>query len=158
MAVDANGRFTTSSSGRTVNATFKGRNSPSQTIPTRLRTHPHMGRDLGIGLPIERSEANSDVVRIFRYARNTGDPQREQKHRRAPGEDSYSEIKSSPAITRYRSSRIRALGRKGCAVGASAKVAVTKPNLADGSQNLELEATTKAFPAHKFRCQHGVVF
>jgi hypothetical protein len=28
-----------------------------------------MGRDLGIGLPIERSEANSDVVRIFRYAR-----------------------------------------------------------------------------------------
>src|SRR5262249_18435798 len=40
---------------------------------------------------------------------NTGDPQREQKHRRTPGEDSYSEIRSSPAMIRYRSSGIRAL-------------------------------------------------
>src|SRR5215470_19030066 len=45
----------------------------------------------------------------FATRANTGEPQREQKHRRAPGEDSYSDIKSSPAITRYRSSGIRAL-------------------------------------------------
>jgi hypothetical protein len=31
-----------------------------------------MSRDLGIGLPIERSEANSDVVRILRHARKYG--------------------------------------------------------------------------------------
>src|SRR5262245_62937413 len=58
----------TSSSGRAVvNATFKGRNSPGQTIPTRLRTHPHMSRDLRISLPVECSEANSDVVRVLRH-------------------------------------------------------------------------------------------
>jgi hypothetical protein len=34
----------------------------------------------------------------FATRANTGDPQREQKHRRAPGEDSYSDIKSSPAL------------------------------------------------------------
>jgi hypothetical protein len=44
----------------------------------------------------------------FATRANTGEPQREQKHRLAPGEDSYSEIKSSPEITRYRSSGIRA--------------------------------------------------
>jgi hypothetical protein len=45
----------------------------------------------------------------FATRANTGDPHREQKHRRAPGEDSYSDINCSPAITRYRSSGIRAL-------------------------------------------------
>jgi hypothetical protein len=43
---------------------------------------------------------------------NTGDPQREQKYRRAPCEDSYPDILSSPAMTRYRSSGIRALAEK----------------------------------------------
>ena len=50
----------------------------------------------------------------FATRENTGDPQREQKHRLAPGEDSYSDIKSSPEITRYRSSGIRALAEKLC--------------------------------------------
>jgi hypothetical protein len=57
----------------------------------------------------------------FATRANTGDPQPEQKHRRALGEDSYSDIKSSPAMTGYRSSGIRALAEKAVPLGRRQK-------------------------------------
>src|SRR5262245_60822034 len=66
--------FTISSTGRTVNPSFKRRNGPGQPIPTRLRTHPHMSRYLRIRVPIECSKANSDVVRIVRHQGKYGRP------------------------------------------------------------------------------------
>jgi hypothetical protein len=145
------------SSGRTINATFKGRNSPGQTIPTRLRTHPHMSRDLRISIPIECSEANSDVVRLFRHACKHGRSATRTKAPPSAGRGlifRYQIFTSNDTISVTRDSRV---GRKGCSVRASAKLAVTKPNLADGSQNLEPEAATKALAPDKFRC-HGAVF
>jgi hypothetical protein len=138
------GRFTTSSSGRGVNATFKRWNSPGQTIPTRLRNHPHVSRDLCISLPIECSQANSDVVWVFRHPRKHGRPATRTKAPPSAGRRFIfrNQIFASNYTIPFKwNSRV---GRKGCAVGASAKVAVAKPNLTEGSQNLELEAATEA--------------
>src|SRR5215510_12539422 len=47
------------------------------------------------------------------------------------------------------------VGGKGCPIGSSAELAVTKPNLADGSNDLELEAAAKALAANN--CRRHVV-
>jgi hypothetical protein len=92
----------------------------------------------------------------FATRANTGDPQREQKHRRAPGEDSYSDIKSSPAMILCRPSGIRAFAEKAVPLARAGKDPVTKPNLTYWSQNLELEASTEAFAPYRFRHQAAV--
>jgi hypothetical protein len=116
-----------------------------------------MSRDRRINPPIECSKADSDVVQVFRHPRKHGRPATGTKAPPRAGRRlifGYQIFTRNDSVTFKWNSRI---GRKGCAVGASAKVAVTKPNLADGSKNLELEATTKAFALNKFRC-HGVIF
>jgi len=116
-----------------------------------------MSRDLRISLPISVSEANADVVRVFRHPRKHG---RSASRTKAPPCArrrlifGYQIFTSNCTVAVKRDSRVR---RKGRAVGASAKLAVTKPNLADGSQDLEPEAATKAFAPDKLR-RHGVVF
>src|SRR5262245_33634654 len=145
--------FTTSSSGWTLNATFKGRNSPGQTIPPRLRTNPHMSRNLCVSLPIERPEANSDVVRVLSHPRKHGRPATRTKTPPSAGRRlilRYQIFTSNDPIPFEWNSRI---GGKGCAIGTSTKIAVTKTNLPYWSQNLEPEAATEAFAANKFRCR-----
>jgi hypothetical protein len=116
-----------------------------------------MGRDLRIGLPIKCSQANSDVVRVYSHP---------CKHRRPATRTKAPLSARRRLITRYQiftsndsvpfkwNSRV---GREGSAVGASTKIAVAKPNLTDGSQNLELKATTKASAPDGLR-HDGFVF
>jgi hypothetical protein len=116
-----------------------------------------MSRDLRVSLTVECSKTNSDVTRVFR------DP---REHRRA--------AKGTKASPRPRRRLIfgyqivsgnhtesfkwdSGVGGKGCSIGSSAEVAMTKPNLADGSNNLELEATTEAIASDKFRL-HNAIF
>src|SRR6516162_8074377 len=131
------------SSAATVSAAFKRRYGPVQAIPTRLRTHPHMSRDLRISFPIECPKANSDVLRVVLHLRKHGRSATGTKASPGAGRRlifGYQILTSNYTISFKWNSRV---GRKGRPVGASAKVAVTKPNLADRSQNLELVATTK---------------
>jgi hypothetical protein len=115
-----------------------------------------MSCDLRVSLAVKCSKANSDVTRVFRYPR---------EHRRpATG------TKTSPRARRrlifgyqivsgnYTESFKwdSGVGGKGCSISASAEVAMTKPNVANGSNNLELEATTEAIAPDKFRL-HDVV-
>jgi len=65
---------TRGSSGRPINATLKRRNGPTQPVPTRLRSHPDMSRDIRIGFSIERTKPNSNVVRVVRHSRKHGRP------------------------------------------------------------------------------------
>jgi hypothetical protein len=116
-----------------------------------------MSCDLRISVAIECSKANSDVVGVFRHPRKHRRPATGTKAPPSAGRRlifGYQIFTSNYAVSFKWNSRV---GRKGCPIGASAEVAVTKPNLADGSQNLELEATAKAFSTDKLRC-HGVVF
>jgi hypothetical protein len=115
-----------------------------------------MSRDLRISFPIECPKANSDVVRVVRHPRKQG--------RSATGTEAspsagrrlifgYQIFTSNDTIPFKWNSRV---GREGCPVGASAEVAMTKPNLSDRSQNLELEAATKAVAPDNLRCDGGL--
>lgn len=125
---------------------------PRSDDPNAPSTHPNMSRDLRIRLPIERSEANSDVVRVFGYAREHGRPATRTKTPPSARRRlilRYQIATSNDPIPFEWNSRI---GRKGCAVGTSTMVAVTKTNLTYWSQNLEPEAATEAFAADRLRC------
>jgi hypothetical protein len=115
-----------------------------------------MSCNLRLSLTIKCSKSNSNVVGLLRYSR---------KHRRsAPG------TKTSPRAGRrlifgdqifssYDTVSLKwnsRVGGKRCPIGSSAELAVAKPNLSDGSNNLELEAATKAGASDKFR-RRGIV-
>jgi hypothetical protein len=141
---------------RAINSAFKGRDIPGQAIPTRLRTDPHMSRNRRVSLPIECSEANSDVIRVVCHPRKHWRPATGTKT--SPGAArrlifGYQIFSGNYTVSFKGNSRI---GGKRCPVGSSAEVAVTKPNLPDRSNNLELEAATKAIAPDKLR-QHGVL-
>src|SRR5262245_19309151 len=132
------------SSGRTVRPTFERWNGPGEAIPARFRAHPHMRCDLGVRLAIKRSKANSDMVRVLRDPREHGRPATGAKtspcarRRLVFGDQIFS---SDYTVSFKWNPRV---GGKRCPVGSAAEVAVTKPNLPDGPNNLELEAATKA--------------
>jgi len=115
-----------------------------------------MSRDLRVSLTIKCSKSNSDMVRVLRYPRKhwrpaTGTETAPRARRRLVF--GYQIFSSNCTISFKWNSRV---GGKRRAVGSPADVAVTKSNLADGSNNLELEAATKAIAPDKLR-QHGVV-
>jgi len=115
-----------------------------------------MGRDLRVSLTIKRSKSNSDVVGVLRHPRKHRGSAAGAKTSPGPGRrlilgDQI--FSGNYTVSLKRNSRV---GRKGCPVGSSAEVAVTKPNLADGANNLEPEAATKATAADKSR-RHGIV-
>jgi hypothetical protein len=112
--------------------------------------------DLGVSLTIECSKSNADVVRVLRYPRKNGGAATGTKTSPRTGRGLIfgDQIFSSDYTVSFkRNSRV---GGKGCPVGSSAEVAVTQPNLTDGSSNLELEATTKATAPDNTR-RHGIV-
>src|SRR5215470_9209494 len=128
------------SSGRTVRPTFERWNGPGQAIPARFRAYPHMSCDLGVRLAIKGSKPNSDVVRVLRHAREHGGPATGAKTspRARRGLILGDQIFSCNDTVSFKwNSRV---GGERCPVGAAAEVAMTKPNLTDGSNNLELEA------------------
>jgi hypothetical protein len=116
-----------------------------------------MSCDLRVSLTIKGSKSNSDVVRVLRYPRKHGRPATGTKTPPRAGRRfifGYQIFSSNDTVSFKWNSRV---GRKGCPVGSSAEVAVTKPNLTDGSDNLEPEAATKALALDKFR-RRQVVF
>jgi hypothetical protein len=101
-----------------------------------------MSCDLRVSLTIKRSKSNSDVVGILRYPRKhrrsaTGTKTSPGAGRRLIFGDQI--VSGNDTVSFKRNSRV---GGEGCPVGSSAKVAMTKPNLANGSNNFELEAAT----------------
>jgi hypothetical protein len=116
-----------------------------------------MSCDLRISVAIECSKANSDVVGVFRHPRKHGRPATGTKAPPSAGRGlifGYQIFTSNYAVALKWNSRV---GRKGCPIGASTEVAVTKPNLADRSENLELEAAAKAFSTDRLWWQ-GILF
>jgi hypothetical protein len=115
-----------------------------------------MSCDLRVSLTIKCSKSNSDVIRILCYPRKHWRPA--PRTETSPGAGrrfifGYQIFSGNYTVSLERNSRI---GGKRRPVGSSAEVTVTKPNLADGSDNLELEAATKAIAPHRPR-QHGVL-
>src|SRR5262245_21081757 len=103
-----------------------------------------MSCDLGVRLAIKGSKPNSDVVRVLRHAREHGGPATGAKTspRARRGLILGDQIFSCNDTVSFKwNSRV---GGERCPVGAAAEVAMTKPNLTDGSNNLELEAAAKA--------------
>jgi hypothetical protein len=115
-----------------------------------------MSCDLRVSLTLKCSKSNSDVVRVLRYPRIHGRPATGTKASPRTGRRlifGYQIFSGNDTVSFKWNSRI---GRERRPIGSSAEVAVTKSNLADGSNNLELEAATKAIAPDRFR-QHGVV-
>jgi hypothetical protein len=115
-----------------------------------------MSCDLRVSLTLKCSKSNSDVVRVLRYPRKHGRPATGTKASPRTGRRlifGYQIFSSNDTVPFKWNSRV---GGKRRPVGSSAEVAVTKSNLADGSNNLELKAATKAIAPDRFR-QHGVV-
>ena len=116
-----------------------------------------MSCDLRLSLTIKCSEPNSDVVRVLRHPRKYGRPATGTEtspragRRLILGDQIFS---GNDTISLKRNSRV---GGERRPVGASAEVAVAKPNLSDGSNNLELEATTEAIASDQFRL-HNAIF
>src|SRR5262245_45910403 len=115
-----------------------------------------MSGDLRVSLTIKCPKPNPNVVRVLRYPRKywrpaTGTETAPRARRRLVF--GYQLFSSNYTISLKWNSRV---GGKRRAVGSSAEVAMTKPNLTDGSNNLELEAATKAIASDKIR-QHGIV-
>lgn len=139
------------SSRWTVHPTFERWNGPGQAIPARFRAYPHMSCDLRLSLAIKCSKPNSDVVWVLRHAREHGRPATGAKTspRAWRGLILGDQIFSCNDTVSFKwDSRV---GGEGCPVGAAAEVAVTKPNLPDRPNNLELEAATKAMAPDQSR-------
>jgi hypothetical protein len=103
-----------------------------------------MSCDLRLSLAIKCSKANSDVVWILRHARKHGRPATgtETSPRARRGLILGDQIFSGNDTISFKwNSRVG--GERG-PVGSAAEVAMTKPDLPDGSNNLELEAAAKA--------------
>jgi len=140
-----------SRSGRTVDPSLERWDGPGQAIPTRFRAYPHMSRDLRVSVTIKCSKSNSDMVRVLRYPRKHGRPATGTKaspragwrlifgHQIFAGNDAVP-FKWNPCV-----------GGKGRPIGSSTELAMTKPNLTDGSNDLELEAAAKAPAANNCR-------
>jgi hypothetical protein len=154
-AVDTNARFTTRSNARyqfRVQRTEYPR-SGDPNAPSNRPTH-------------EPSSPRQSPYRVFRGEFRCG-PGRlppaqtlatRNGNKNIAGRRAKTHIRISNLLRHYTvsfkgNSRI---GGKRCPVGSSAEVAVTKPNLPDRSNNLELEAATKAIAPDKLR-QHGVL-
>jgi hypothetical protein len=115
-----------------------------------------MSCDLGVSLAIKCSKSNSDVVRVFRDPCKHGRPATGTKTPPRAGRRlifGYQIFSSNYTVSFKWNSRI---GGKRCPVGSSAELAMTKPNLTNGSDNLELEAATQALAPDNIR-RHGVV-
>jgi hypothetical protein len=115
-----------------------------------------MSRDLRIGLTVKCSKTNSDVTRVFRYPREQGRPATGTKtspRARRRLIFGYQIVSGNDTESFKWDSRV---GGKGCSIGSSAEVAMTKPNLAYRCDNLELEATAKAIASDKFRLHDAV--
>jgi hypothetical protein len=108
-----------------------------------------MSCDLRVSLTIKCSKSNSDVIRVLRYPRKHWRPTTGTKTSPRAGRRlifGYQVFSGNYTVSFKWNSRV---GGKRRPVGSSAKVAVTKPNLADGSNYLELEAATKAVAPDK---------
>jgi len=115
-----------------------------------------MSCDPRVSLTIKCSKSNSDVIRVLRYPRKHGRPATGTKTSPGAGRRlifGYQIFSGNYTVSLKRNSRI---GGKRRPVGSSTEVTVTKPNLANGSNNLELEAATKAIAPDKLP-HHGVV-
>jgi hypothetical protein len=115
-----------------------------------------MSCDLRVGFTIKCSKSNSDVVRVLRDPRKHGRTTTRTKTSPRAGRRlilGYQIFSGNNTVSIKWNSRV---GGKRCPVASSAEIAVAKPNLADGSNNLKLEAATKTIASDKLR-QHGVV-
>jgi hypothetical protein len=115
-----------------------------------------MSCDLRVSLTIKCTKSNSDVIRVLRYPRKHGRPATRTKTSPGAGRRfifGYQIFSSNYTVSFQRNSPI---GGKRRPVGSSAEVTVTKPNLADGSDNFELKAATKAIAPDRLRQHHAL--